>query len=30
VSSLHHIWQCMKGPAFTWGWYRLCKLGKTA
>jgi hypothetical protein len=28
VSSVHHIWRCTKGPAITWGWYRLCQTGK--
>jgi hypothetical protein len=28
MSSVYHIWRCMKGQAFTWGWYRLCQTGK--
>jgi hypothetical protein len=28
LSSVHHIWWCTKGPAITWGQYRLCQTGK--
>jgi hypothetical protein len=28
VSSMHHIWRCMKGPAITWGQHRLGQTGK--
>jgi hypothetical protein len=28
VSSVHHIWRRTKGPAITWGQYRLGKTGK--
>jgi hypothetical protein len=28
VSSVHHIWRWTKGPAITWGRYRLCQTGK--
>jgi hypothetical protein len=28
MSSVHHIWWCTKGPAVTWGWYRLSQTGK--
>jgi hypothetical protein len=28
VSSMHHIWWRMKGPAITWNRYRLWQSGK--